>query len=63
MLISIIHNWVSSIDFNDANVLVAQEEHCTGPMAASAFHLSCDPEDEHGRCRGRVSDNLNDNDR
>ena len=27
MLISIIHNWVSSIDFNDANVLVAQEAH------------------------------------
>ena len=41
--------WVWSIDFNDANVLIGVDlqEYCP---AVSAFHLSSDPEDEHGLC-------------
>ena len=49
------------IDFNNANVLITRLAWLAGILPGSAFHLSSDPEDEHGAvfC---VRYNLNDND-
>ena len=51
----------SVIDFNNANVLITRLAWLAGILPGSAFHLSSDPEDEHGAvfC---VRYNLNDND-